>query len=270
MERAGSATLACTAPSDMVWDRVLVKLLTGEGVDVVFQPIVDLQRVRIAGYEALSRFSIAPDCSPDKVFAAAAVRGLVPELEAVTVRAALARRDDLPPKCFLALNLEPESLVEPATQSVLADFGSLNGVVVEVTEHRRLPPADLLDPVLERLRHAGAVIAMDNAGTGLGGLRQILQLRPGILKIDHQLVRGIDADPARQALVEMIGVFANRVDAWLLTEGVETAGEARTLVELGVPFAQGFLFARPDGPWPRLDPAVEAALRQHRLDFSTN
>ena len=68
-------------------------------------------------------------------------------------------------------------------------------------------------------------------------------MKPGqqVIKIVHD------------ALVEMLGLFASRVDAWVLAEGVETEAEAFSLVDLGVPLAQGWLFGRPAPPWASLD-----------------
>ena len=62
------------------------------------------------------------------------------------------------------------------------------------------------------------------------------------------------------ALVEMCGIFAHRVDAWLHVEGIETIGEARRCAALGVPLAQGYLFARQQQPWASIDSLVPPQL----------
>ncbi len=228
---------------------------------MVYQPIVDLDRLVVAGYEALTRFAGPAHLTPDRWFAAAASRGVLSDLEAVTLGKALAGRGDLPSNCFLTLNLEPESLLSPKVGGLLATVGDLRGVVVEVTEHRPIVDRPATERVLDQLRRAGALIAVDDAGTGYAGLQQILELRPSILKLDRVLVEGADTDPAKAALIEMLGVFANKIDAWLLAEGVETPGEARRLIDLGVPLAQGYLFGRPAAPWSELNPAVSDPLR---------
>ena len=131
--------------------------------------------------------------------------------------------------------------------------------MVEVTE--RQPLTDQYIVHLQWLRDRGALVAIDDTGAGYSGLQQILRLRPSFLKLDRDLITNIDVDEARAALVEMIGVFAGRIDAWIIAEGVETLGEAQRLVDLGVPLAQGFLFARPGLAWPALDPMISDALR---------
>jgi EAL domain-containing protein (putative c-di-GMP-specific phosphodiesterase class I) len=65
------------------------------------------------------------------------------------------------------------------------------------------------------------------------------------VKLDIGLIRGVDADPIRQAMIAGIVHFANEIGCTLVAEGVETAEEAVTLTELGVRMGQGYLFARP-------------------------
>ena len=60
-------------------------------------------------------------------------------------------------------------------------------------------------------------------------LKHITALRPDLIKVDRGLVAGLDHDPARAAVIETLGIFASRLDAWLLAEGVETAGELERL-----------------------------------------
>ncbi len=243
------------------WHALLDDALAGVGVRTVFQPVIDLARRCVAGYEALTRFDTRNGCvaTPDLWFGAAHECGVGPELEAVALRNAFAFRHSLPPSCFLSVNVDPDHLASELVLDVLREQRDLRGVVVEFTEHRT---SDLgrLAPRIDWLRDAGALIAIDDAGSGHSGLKQVLQLRPSIIKLDRGLVSDIDRDEAKAALVEMVGVFANRVDAWIIAEGIETMGEAARLIDLDVPLAQGFLFGRPAPPWEPIDPLVAARL----------
>lgn len=242
------------------WDALLDRARTGACVSVVFQPIVDLQRLAVAGYEALARFDSTPAFTPDHWFAAAAARGMGAELESVVLRRILAQRDSLPANCFLTVNIDPESFLASSVIDTIRAAGTLRGLVLEVTEHRPILDRKATLDALEELRKRGAMLAVDDAGAGYAGLQQILSLRPSFLKLDRALVEGVDGDEAKAALVEMMGAFANRLDAWLVAEGVETLAEARRLRELGVPLAQGYFFARPAAPWSQLDTRAIAAL----------
>ena len=98
-------------------------------------------------------------------------------------------------------------------------------------------------------------LAVDDAGAGYASLRHILELAPSFVKLDIGLIRGIDADPARQALIAGMGYFAVKRNLRLIAEGIETAAELKALRQLGINYGQGFLLGRPqDGrgsePWP--------------------
>jgi hypothetical protein len=97
---------------------------------------------------------------------------------------------------------------------------------------------------------------MDDAGAGYAGLSQILSLRPDFLKLDRSLVTDLDDDLAKAGLVEMIGVFADRIDAWVIAEGIETESELDRLADLAVPLGQGWVIGRPADEWttPVLSP----------------
>ncbi len=246
-----------------LWSSRIERALTGQGIRSVYQPIVDLPRRKIVGFEALTRFDEVDGqyFAPDVWFAAAVALDVAAELDAVTLRSALCSRPDLPQNCFLSLNVDPQSLMDRVVVDVLTATGKLGGVLIEITEHRPWNWSSL-GPAVERLRSAGAMFAVDDAGAGYSGLQQILQLRPAILKLDRGIVDGIDRDEAKRALVEMLGIFASRIDAWVLAEGVETVAEAQTLLDLEVPLVQGYYFARPGPMWPTIDPIAVTELQQ--------
>lgn len=230
----------------------LEQILDGNGVSTVFQPIVDLQHGGVVGYEALSRFAVEPLGPPDQWFSLAAQHGVTAELDAVATATALARRPDAPADCFLTINVEPSSLLAPAWRRVVEAVGDLTAIVFELTEHR---PSDLdgIDGAMAELRAAGAMFALDDTGAGYAGLDQLLRLRPQFLKIDRAIVSGVDHDEAKLALIEMLGTFGSRLDAWLISEGVERGAEAIALQRLGVPLAQGYAFGRPQPDFADVD-----------------
>jgi EAL domain-containing protein (putative c-di-GMP-specific phosphodiesterase class I) len=104
---------------------------------------------------------------------------------------------------------------------------------------------DVLHGALQDLPARGARIAVDDAGAGFASLRHIINLGPDIIKVDIGIVRGIDVDPSRSAVAEMIARFAERVGVDVIAEGVETTAERDTLLGLGLRLGQGYLFGRP-------------------------
>lgn len=231
-------------------------------IRMVFQPIVDLVEGSVVGYEALARFTGPPQAGPDAWFAAADKLGAGADLEARAIHAALAARRDLPENCFLTVNVSPHLLTSPATWTALT-ADRLDGVVVEFTEHTAYDDLDALAARCADLRERGAVVALDDAGAGYSGLRQLAELRPGLVKLDRSMVQGIERDPVKLALADLLGTYASRLDAWLLAEGIERREELDVFVGLGVPLGQGYLFARPQPHFAGIAPDLSAHIR-HR------
>ena len=150
-------------------------------------------------------------------------------------------------------------------QDALATRPDLHRVVVELTEHTPVHDLAALRRQCDELRARGALIALDDAGSGYSGLQQLAVLRPQVVKLDRALVSDADTDPVRVALAEMLGEFAGRIDAWLLAEGIETAAELAAFAQLGVPLAQGWLLGRPS---PGFAPLAPEAIRLVRAQVA--
>jgi EAL domain-containing protein (putative c-di-GMP-specific phosphodiesterase class I) len=230
------------------WASLLAKVVAEPGtVNAAFQPIVDLGRGQATGYEMLSRFpATAMPGGPEPWFAAARQFGVAAEIESSILRRALESRADLPANCFLSVNLSPDVAMSPLLAAVAAEHDKLDRLVVEITEHESVADYAALSHVLEPLRERGAKLAVDDVGAGYSSMRQVMEMRPDFVKIDRGLVADLDRDAAKLAIVETLAAFASRIDAIVIAEGVERLEEVDALVRLGVPLAQGFVFARPD------------------------
>ncbi len=117
-------------------------------------------------------------------------------------------------------------------------------IVLEITEHDAI--ADYA-PLHEAMRRLGPDVrlAVDDAGAGIANFGHLVDLRPNIVKIDAGLIRGVNADVSRQALIVGFVHFAAVSGALVLAEGIETAAEQQTVQRLGVTLAQGYHLARP-------------------------
>jgi PAS domain S-box-containing protein len=219
----------------------ITDLIAANDLTIVFHPVVRLGDRSVVGYEALTRF--ADGTPPDRRFAAADALGAGRELEGAALTAALRAAQRLPRASWVSVNLSPSRLTEPEILQLLRQRHGRT-VVIEVTERMAIDDYGTVRDTLERL--AGRIeVAVDDAGAGFASLRHILELRPRYVKLDLQLVRGVDADPARQALIAGMVYFARQSDCLLVAEGIETEAERLTLRLLGVPFGQGFLFGQP-------------------------
>jgi diguanylate cyclase (GGDEF)-like protein len=227
-------------------------------VTPVFQPVVSLATGRIVGFEALARFPAAGGRTPDVWFAQAHGCGLGPELEAAAIRAALAPVGRLH-ESHLAINVSPSALSSEVVHNALK--GSLDGLIIEITEHEFVPDDESLAAAIADLRERGAKVAIDDAGAGHAGLKQLMRVQPDIVKIDRALVHDIDNDPARMALVESFVRYANVVGATVCAEGIETLDELAVLADLDVSWGQGWALARPEPPWAEVSPVAAEACR---------
>src|SRR3954447_12579590 len=232
-------------------------LAQAEPITPVFQPLVDLNSGRTIGYEALSRFNTEIKRTPDAWFNQAQACGRGLQLEIAAIRAALSA-PNRPPGTYLSLNFSPSAIASSKILSVLPQ--DLSSVVIEVTEHELAAEDGALEEGIERLRARGARIAVDDAGSGYAGLKQLMRVQPDVIKLDRSLVEGIHNDGAKTALVEFFVMFARRVGAGILTEGIETVDELRTLVTLGVNYGRGYLPAPPAEPWKPVSQEITRAL----------
>ncbi|MCC5951680.1 MAG: EAL domain-containing protein [Acidimicrobiia bacterium] len=217
----------------------------GDGLTMVYQPVVDMVTGDVVGFESLARFSVAPLRSPDKWFADATEVGMGLALELEAIRRALSGSADLDPSVWCAVNASPSALRSPALRDTLAGAFADRNVVVEITEHEALEDYGPLQEALASLRARGARIAVDDTGSGYSSLRHIHNLRPDQVKLARSLTSGIDDDPVRQALASSLVSITGELGAVAVATGVETKAEADALVDLGVRFGQGHHFAEP-------------------------
>ncbi|MFM0229457.1 EAL domain-containing protein [Paraburkholderia sediminicola] len=217
--------------------------LKGDEPSIVYQPIYWLEPRRIVGLECLSRFSATTTRTPSQWFADAVEVGMAVPLELKAIRKAL---EGLPavPDFFLAVNASTETILSGGLENVLADMET-DCIVLEITEHTRVPDYNKLIRALEPLRRRSVRIAVDDVGAGFANMRHIISLHPELIKLDSSLIRSIDTDSSRRALVSAMVSFAKETGSQIVAEGVETANEINVLKALGITTAQGYLLARP-------------------------
>jgi diguanylate cyclase (GGDEF)-like protein len=228
----------------------LRRAIAGEELKMVVQPIVDLRTGAVHAYEALARFGADGCGSPLQWFSLADELGEREALERACLREALELFCRRPPRTSLSVNMAAPALLDQRTLRMLDHMPDLTGLIIEVTEEALARSEAQLTETMAPLYARGARLAVDDIGAGYSGLSQIATVRPSYLKLDRSLVKGIDADDGRAALVSALASYAQRSGMLLVAEGMECAAELRTLNELGVPLGQGFFLSRPAAPWP--------------------
>lgn len=225
-------------------ERRLDTVLQHGGLQMMYQPIVDLAAGRVAGFESLARFAADPQRPPDVWFSEAAQVGRAAELESRAIRLALAALAVLPSTLYVAVNASPPMIVQGELARLLQDQ-PLHRIVLEVTEHQAVESYEAIAAVVQPLQAAGLRLAIDDAGAGYASFRHILNLRPEIVKLDISITRAIDTDRSRRALAAALCGFSRETGCTIVAEGIETAAELATLQHLGIQNAQGFHLGRP-------------------------
>jgi len=229
-----------------------------------FQPIIDTRSGEVFGFEALARipnstcFNNIADLFPfaEKIGQLYPVETLC-RRQAITSYPAIAQNKEL-----LFLNINPQILIDPEfasghTRKLLFEKGlAPTDVVLEITERSAIEDFSTFRDALDHYRSQGYLIALDDVGAGYSSLQSVAELHPDFLKIDRSLIQGVNADPIKWALLETFVTFSKRIGCRIIAEGVETAEEMRTVVQLGVDYVQGFFVAMPSFTRESINPAV--------------
>ncbi len=232
-------------------------------VHSVYQPIVDLRRGTVLGWEALSRgpqegaFS-----SPKAMFEFAEEAGALFQLERCCRQRAIEGLGGLAPEQKLFLNIHPLTLADPdfrsgETRRLLESQGlSPANVVFEITERHSIKDFVLFHRTLDHYRSQGFQVAIDDVGTGFSGLSRLARLRPDFIKVDMGLVQGAHSNPVQRALLETMITFAEKIGSSVIAEGIENESDLSCLVSMGMHFGQGFHLGRPQRVKGGCDPQV--------------
>ena len=221
-----------------------------EPFSMAFQPIVDVKTGLVFAHEALVRGPQGQGAGT--VLGAVDDRSRYAFDQQCRVKAIqLASRLHLPDDgARLSINFLPNAVYEPKAciQLTLATARATNfpldRLIFEFTENEPVDP-EHLGRILTAYKAMGFATAIDDFGSGYSGLNLLARFQPDIIKLDMELVRGIDADRVKRVLVRAIAQACQELGVLVLAEGIETEGEYRILAELGVRLQQGYLFARP-------------------------
>lgn len=211
---------------------------------IALQPIVSLTSGDLVGAEALARFTGGLG-APDVVFGEAHDLGVGPRMEAASFQASRHLKHLLPDGAYLAMNLSPAALLDPAMHAPLREVNDPSKCVLELTEHVSVDGYAPLLEALEPLRARGFRVAVDDVGAGYASFNHVLELNPDILKIDRSLVAGSSRDGARRRIITSIVLLALDLGATVVAEGIEDHDDLLAVTDLGVDAVQGYLLAKP-------------------------
>jgi EAL domain-containing protein (putative c-di-GMP-specific phosphodiesterase class I) len=213
-----------------------------------YQPIVDLRSRSIFAHEALVRGPLGEPA--DTVLSQVTVANRYRFDQACRVNAVkIASRLSMASR--LSINFMPNAIYQPelCLRTTLAAARAhgfpLDRIMFETVEGERVSDGKWLAEILREYKRAGFMTAIDDFGAGYAGLNLLADFQPDVVKLDMALVRDIDSQPARQAIVRGVARICDELAITVVAEGVETLAECRYLQDLGVNLLQGHLFARP-------------------------
>ncbi|PYQ03970.1 MAG: hypothetical protein DMF83_19580 [Acidobacteria bacterium] len=224
-------------------------VMTGRKLRAVFQPVMDIRRKSVMGYEALIRGPLGSELeTPDVLFAAARETGLELELENLCLETIFAH---LPP-AVKAAKLFVNASSRFLAHSVFLDDRNLANikrahaqVVMEISEKEGIWDYPTFREVLARLRSSGLQIAIDDAGSGYSGLESILQMRPEYIKVANSIVHSLHRETIKREIITALASLGRQIESNIVAEGIEHPDELRSLLKLGVNYGQGYLLGRP-------------------------
>lgn len=232
----------------------LKEIILKEEIITVFQPIVELKNGNVIGYECLSRGPVnSPLYAPDKLFRVAEENHMLWDLELLCRVKAIERARDIDSNKYLFINVDPyifkdEKFKKGFTKEFLAKHNmSPETIIFEITEKTCIEDYKTFNAALNNYTGQGYKIAIDDTGSGYSGLKMLSETKPHYIKIDMDLIRDIDKDSFKQALIKSFVSLSEVTRMKLIAEGIETEEELLTLIDLGVYAGQGFFLQRPAG-----------------------
>lgn len=218
---------------------------------MAFQPIVDLNKNLIWGYEALVRG--VDGASAYQVLGQVNDQNRYAFDQACRVKAIELAGANLSPdsSARLSINFMPNAVYEPkacirATLAAADRVGfDPRRLMFEFTENEQMSDVSHVSHIVDEYRKMGFYTALDDFGAGYAGLSLLAKFQTDLIKIDMELVRDIENSQSRRAIVKGIVGICNELDIAVLAEGVETRDEVLTLRSAGIDLFQGYYFARP-------------------------
>lgn len=242
--------------SKMRLEAQLREALAGRQLELSYQPLLDVVRAEVAGFEALVRWN-HPErgwISPAEFVALAEETSLIVPVGEYVIDTAcsaiaclLASGAYLAP--FVAVNVSSRQLAHPGlVERIVARVDAANlprgSLKLEITESQVLDH-DLVANLIELCHQRGIKVALDDFGTGYSHLGTLYRLPFDTIKVDQAFSRSMLHEPRAMAVVETIVQLGRALSADIVVEGIETEQQLQALRRLGCQYAQGYLIGRP-------------------------
>ncbi len=231
----------------------LIEVLKTKSITTHFQPIVEIESHAVFAHECLLRgvrsdgTLIPPNVLLEQATRADLTFNLDRLARETALKTAAVKRIDV----NVFINFLPSTIYDPENclKSTVEwaerlDF-DFRKIVFEVVETERITDVRHLIGILNYYHDRGFRVALDDVGSGYSSLNMLADIKPDFIKIDMNLIRGIDRDEMKQSIFRALMDIARQNSIKVLAEGVETPEELAFLRRANVDLAQGYLFAKP-------------------------
>jgi diguanylate cyclase (GGDEF)-like protein len=225
-------------------------LRKGDCFRAVSMPIFKLDEEKVVGYEILSRGPSGAFEMPDDLFRISVENNLLTIVDLRCLKTCLAAcvLPKFDQKARFHVNLFPSTIIDTPIDRLMTlfpDDGVTREYCVEISEQQFIgDPAYLRDHVLA-LKERGILVSIDDVGFGRSSLESLIILEPDIVKIDRKYVTGIASEPSKARLLKRLVKVVNSLGADVIAEGIEEREELEMLVDIGVPYGQGWYWGKP-------------------------
>lgn len=244
----------------------LREALANGGLDVHYQPIVDLRTHSVIGFEALMRWPHPTKgmISPGKFIPVAEECGLIDALGHWILVEACREAKQWPVDMRVSVNVSPIQLAKSdivaLVESVLSTTGfEPHRLVLECTETVFMENSEKMLSTLHKLKQIGVQIALDDFGTGYSSLSYLRSFPFDTVKIDRSFVSDLAANTCSSVIVQAIILIAGSLGIKTVAEGIETEQQLQSLKLLGCDEVQGYLLGMP-GPAAEIGKLLEQRL----------
>ncbi|MHA6638371.1 S6 modification regulatory phosphodiesterase RimA [Stutzerimonas frequens] len=220
----------------------------GFGFSYAFQPIIDLHDRQIFAHEALVR-GVGGEPAPTVLSQVTEQNRFrfdqAGRVKAIKTAAKLGMQSKLSINFMPNAIYRPELCIRSTLEAARAHDFPVEQIIFETVEGERVNDGKWLTEVFREYQRIGFLTAIDDFGAGFAGLNLLADFQPDIIKLDMDLIRGIDQSRTRQAIVRGTVSMCEELGIKVIGEGVETADECSALFDLGIHLMQGYLFSRP-------------------------
>lgn len=254
--------------------RLLSSVLEDIEICPYFQPIICLKTGKIFAYEALIRGWVVDTkepISPSELFALSDSLQLTQDFDQLCQQLALEnfKEFDNNNDALLFMNIHTNCIYkESVDDGVLPDLTERMGfhpsvIGLEFIESKANSSHELIYFVRQQ-RESGFLIVVDDFGSEHSNIERLILIHPDIIKIDRNIIHGIDKDAYRQSILKSIVSLSEMTGSVCLAEGVETEAELLTCALLGVNLLQGFAIGRPDADLKKIEKSALKKIKSYQ------